>query len=517
MGSNDDLSTLLSSAALVMIGTIVFSGSNLIERIVISRALPLGAYGRVGVSISILQFGTTLAAIGLTQGVPRYMSRFSDERDVRGIWAVGLAITLAFGTLIASVLVLNADRLVPLVFDRVDPTSKRLFVLFSAAIPLYAGLKMGDAGIRGFEVTIYRTYSRDLLYPITRLVALAALLFVGFRSDAAGYAYLLACAGGFLVSHLLLGRLMSLVGEVRTHTREMVSFSLPLVLATFITILLLRTDTLMIAYFESDVQVGLYEYAYPLAGAMSLALTAFGFLYLPMTSRLDADGRLDEVNVLYQVTTKWIYIVTFPAFLAFTVFSSDVLQIFFSERAAAAGPALTILSVGFFVSAAAGRSRETLSALGNTRAVLFSNAVAFAINVALNLVLIPRFGFVGAAVTSALSYTSLYTLVYFILRRNYGITPFSRRSTRTFLLLPLLVFPPTVLLAQFVSLSVLTLPVFLVGAGLVTVAVVALTGCLQVEDAVPLDLVERRLGVEVPLLRRYIPDSEASEHDGIEL
>lgn len=503
-----DLSVLLSSATLVLFGSLLYSGSSLIERIVIARTLSLGAYGRVSTGIAILEFCSTLALIGLTQGVPRYMSRFDDERDRRGVWLAGLGIAAVLGCCVAGVLVLGVDWITPRLFDRAGPTSRELLILFALSIPIYAGMSVGVSGIQGYEVTIYRTYAQDLLYPTVRLVVLGVLLYVGFGATAAGYAYLLAVAVGFLASHVLLARLMPLVGPFRTHTREIVTFSFPLILATLITVMLLRTDTLMLAYFRPDREVGLYTTAYPLAGAMSLVLAAFGFLYLPMTSRLDAEDRRDEVNELYQVTTKWIYVVTFPAFLAFVVFAEDVLAVFFGPQAIPAGPALAILSLGFFVSAAAGRSRETLSALGNTVAVLVSNAVAFVLNFVLNLLLIPVYGFLGASVASASAYTLLYAVVYVILRRNYGITPFSRWSTRTFVVLPLALFPPTVLLSQVISLSAVTLPVFLVGAGLLTVAVVALTGCLQPQDVVPLDLVEDRLGVTIPLLRRYIPDAE---------
>lgn len=503
-----ELSALLSSATLVLLGTLLYSGSTLLERVVLSRAVGTAAYGRVELVLGVLQFATTLSLIGFSQGIPRFMSRFDDERDVRGVWATGLLVALGLGILIAAALVTNAESFAAVFFDRPDPRSQRLLTLFALAIPVYAVMKVAIAGIRGFEVTVYRSATRDVLYPASRLAVLGVLLYLGFGTEAAGYAYLLALVLTAVVAHLLLRRLMALFGPVRTHARKMVAFSLPLILATLITVMLFRTDTFLVGFFRSDRAVGLYGYAYSLAGAMSLVLSAFGFLYLPMTSRLDADGRIDEVNTLYQVTTKWVYVVTFPAFLAFTVFAPDVLTIFFPDDAAAAAPALTIVSIGFFVSAAAGRSRETLSALGDTETVFYSNAIAFACNLLLNVALIPRYGIVGAAVTSAISYVLLYAIVYAVLRRRYAITPFSRYSIRTFVVLPLALFPPTILLSGYVSLTVVTLPIFLVGAGFVTVSLVSVAGCLQPADAVPLDLIEEKIGVTIPFIRRFVPDGD---------
>lgn len=289
----------------------------------------------------------------------------------------------------------------------------------------------------------------------------------------------------------------------------MVTFSLPLIVSTLITTLLTRTDTLMIAYFRSSSEVGLYSTAYPLGAGLSVVLAAFGFVYLSLASRLDADDRREEVNSIYQLTTKWIYITTFPGFLALFAFPADVLSIFFGERYTAAGLTLAVLSVGFFIGAAAGRSRETLSAFGHTIWVLVSNAAAFALNVGLNLVLIPRYGIDGAAVASTLSFFLLYSVVYVVLRIRFDITPFSKWSTRTFFVLPIALLPPTVLLSQQVSLTAVTLPVFLVATGFITIALAGTTGCLQPEDEIPIEVIESRLGVTVPFIRQYIPEERA--------
>lgn len=185
-----------------------------------------------------------------------------------------------------------------------------------------------------------------------------------------------------------------------------------------------------------------------------------------------------------------------------------MLSIFFGDRYATAALALSILSVGFFTNAAGGRNRETLSALGYTKFIMLSNSLTFALNVALNLVLIPRFGYLGAAVASAASYVTLNVSIYAVLRLKFGISPFSTWSLRTFVLLPLLVIPPTWLLSQWASLTAVTLPLFLVCAGLLSIAVVALTGCLQPGDEIALEFVESLLGRRVDALRRYVPDGE---------
>lgn len=500
-----DLSTLVSSAGLVLVGQLLYSFSKLGERIIITRALTPAAYGEISIGIAILSVGTIVALVGLSQGVPRYMSRFEEDRDKRGAWATGLLIAVTLGVVLASLLAVNAGRISDLLFE--GPSAPRLIVLFAAALPLVIGMRLGISALRGLENTRYRTYTRDLLYPGLRLAVLAALLATGAGVLAAGYAYLVAAAVTFVGVHLLLNRLLPLVGEARFHTREMLTFSMPLVVSTLLSRLLTRTDTVMLGYFRPSAEVGLYSAAFPLAGALSMILASFGYIYFPMASRLDAAGEHGEIDSVYKLTTKWIFILTFPAFLTLVVFPGDVLSIVFGAEYAPAAMSLAILSLGFFTRATFGRSKETVSALGYTTYLLGTNAFAFVLNVGLNLVLIPRYGPNGAAVASAVSFLGLNLAVFSLLKFRFGISPFSAWSLRSMVVLPVALGPPALLLAARVDLTLLTLVAFAALAVVGTLVVVALTGCLQSEDEIPIRVVEERVGVEVPYVRRFIPES----------
>ena len=499
-----DLSTLLSSATLVLVGQIVYSASKLGERVVIARLLSPESYGEVSIGLAVMSVVATVAMVGLRQGVPRYISRYDDERDVRGAWLTGIVIAGVVGVVLAAGMALGAVPIVNVLFDR--DGSVALVVVFALAIPFVIGLQVGISAIRGLENTIYRTYTRDLLYPGLRLVILIALLAAGVGILAAGYAYLIAAAVTFVAVHLLLNRLIPLVGEVRTHAREMLLFSIPLVISTLLSRLLTRTDTIMLGYFRPSYEVGLYSAAFPLASALALILSSFGFMYLPIASRLDAEDKRDEVDAIYKLTTKWIYVLTFPAFLTLIVFPGDVLSVVFGTQYAPASTALSILTIGFFTRAAFGRSRETISALGYTTYLLVTNTFAFILNVGLNLLLIPQYGPTGAAIASAVSFVGLNLAVFVFLDRRFGISPFSKSTLRTVVVLPFFLFPPTLLIASRVSLSLLTLLVFIIAASIGSVVIVATTGCLQPEDEIPIAFIEDRIGTEVPFIRRFVPE-----------
>lgn len=506
--SDSALHSLLSSAVLVAVGGMIGSFSKLVERVIVGRMLRPAAYGEVSIGIIVLSLGTTVAMLGYTQATARYMSRYDDAEHHRGIWASGLLVPGTLALVVAGVLFVQTPLLSSVLFDGAG--SVRLLQLFVLAIPLTVAFRLAVNSIRGFENTRYKILTKDLLFPFVRIGAVVLLLWLGYGVLAVGYAYLLATFVAVVLAHLLLNRLVTLVGPVRTHVREMTRFGAPLVIATMLSMLLIRTDTLMVGYFSGSYAAGQYSAAYPLANGMLIVLSAFGFLYLPLASRLDADGEREEIDRIYKTTTKWIFVVTFPAFLTFVAFPEDVLRIVFGPAYVEASLTLVILSIGFFANAFGGRNRETLSALGYTKYLLVANGTAYGLNLLLNIALIPRLGYEGAAVASAASLITLNGVVLAYLYTQFDISPISRYSRRTFLVLPAVMLPPALLLSRWISLSVVTIVPFVAFVGLCSVGVVSLAGGLQPEDGVVLEFVENQTGLRIPYVRSYLP-AEAAE------
>lgn len=500
---DEELSRLLSSTALIFAGVLLSSGATLVERAVIGRAFSVELYGEFSLGLTVMTLFTSVTLVGVTQGVTRYMSRFDDERDVRGVVWSGALIVFVVSSVVSAVIYLRIETITSLFFEGTDSTALlRLFVL---AIPISTVVTIGVSGIRGLENTRYKIYAEDVFHSGSRIVLLLLLIGLGFGIQATGYAYIASALIALVVTFYLYNRLSSLLGPFRFHGRTLLAFGAPLMVSTILSTLLSRTDTLMLAFFRSSSEVGLYMSAYPLSKTLLLFVSCFGYLYFPIISRLDSDSRKEEIRNVYQITTKWSFLLTFPLFAVFVLFSGDVLTMFFGEKFVGGGDALAVLTLGFFVSATLGRNRETLSALGDTRSVMVADFFALALNFVLNLAFIPRFGFIGAAVASAGAYVLRNVVINVILWNSFGITPFTRRTVRTYVLVPAAVLPPIALVSPWISLSLVTLPAALVIGGVVVVVVASLTGCLQSEDLIAIEFVEDTAGVRLPYLRRYIP------------
>jgi len=211
-----------------------------------------------------------------------------------------------------------------------------------------------------------------------------------------------------------------------------------------------------------------------------------------------------QVGVIYQLSTKWIYILTFPVFLTLLLIPERVIGLIFGSSYLEGSLALSILSVGFFARVAAGRNRGALTALGCTNCVLVSNVAGIVANVVLNLLLIPRYGVVGAAVASALSFGVLNVIASTLLQMRYDINPITSHNLRTFVGLPIFLIPVGMVGRQFVPENWVGVTVFFPAATVSTVVLVLLLGSLQTEDDLIVSAVEDILGISIPYVRWFI-------------
>tara|TARA_B110000263_G_C15151284_1_gene437996 strand:- start:190 stop:834 length:645 start_codon:yes stop_codon:yes gene_type:complete len=129
---------------------------------------------------------------------------------------------------------------------------------------------------------------------------------------------------------------------------------------------------------------------------------------------------------MYSIVSKWIFIPTFPIFLALFFFPEVLIQFFFGNAYISGSVGLSILSIGFLFNAITGLNETTLLALGKTKYLLFNSTVAGILNIILNILLIPEYSFVGAAIATTVSYVCINLLNSMALYRMTGILPFSK-------------------------------------------------------------------------------------------
>lgn len=495
--------TLAKGGSVLFAGIVLELGISFLATLIIARVLGPVGFGAVSLGRTTMTLVSTLLLVGLDTGIGRYLPRGDGEGYRRGVLvsAAQIALPLSIGG--GLLLSLSAPLLATTVFS--DPSLTPVLRVFGVAVPFAAVMKLAIGTVQGSQKALPKVLVRNVSQPLTRFLGIAAVLALvsgAGRVVGIAWAYVLAYAVAAGVGVYFLARLTPLFsgGSYEPMRRELLAFSAPLALTMVMTVLLSDLDTVMLGALGTTGAVGVYNVVYPLAELLVVALSSFAFVFMPILSELDAEGARGEMRRIYQVIAKWVAVATLPVFLLFLVFPETVIGLTFGPAYRDGSLALSVLAVGFFVHATAGLNVNALTAIGRTRIVLYDNVTVTALNAGLNLLLIPRYSFLGAAITTTISYLTLNVLYSAQLYRATGIQPISAAMARS----GLAAVVPAVMLYGLSTVVARTTPtVFVLFAGfLVAYAIAVLRfGGIEDEEAMLVSSFEERFGIDLGPLK----------------
>jgi O-antigen/teichoic acid export membrane protein len=249
---------------------------------------------------------------------------------------------------------------------------------------------------------------------------------------------------------------------------------------------------IFLEYFRATPEVAEYRAVLAVAGLNTLVFEAFAFLYTPVASRMFAREDRQGIGALYWQTAQWIAVLTFPVFIVTCALARPLTVLLFGTQYANAATLLSLMAVGYYVNAALGFNAATLLVHGQVRFVVLGEVIASITAVGLNLLLIPRFGALGAAastMTSLIVLNAIHNACLWL--GGSGVPPFDWRFMRVYML-------AVSLTAALLALQWLFAPPFWLGiasAAVVSVLVIRVTRhSLRPDDAFPELL-------RIPLLR----------------
>jgi O-antigen/teichoic acid export membrane protein len=226
----------------------------------------------------------------------------------------------------------------------------------------------------------------------------------------------IATAYGLLVVRRDLVRGYSLQ-ELRT----MLDYGLPLVPTAAALWALALVDRLMLAHLSNLNEVGEYAMANRLGLVLTLAATAFATAFAPFMLSLYASDPEQEKLVRAQALT-YVGVAFALVTVIVSIFAREAFEII-APRFHTAYEAVGLASLGLAANGIANIAVGGIALARQTRTLFIYSGVAAGVNIALNLVVIPLWGMLGAAFATAVAYILLFALYYYKAQRVYP-TPY---------------------------------------------------------------------------------------------
>lgn len=255
----------------------------------------------------------------------------------------------------------------------------------------------------------------NLLHNISRVIIQILAVFFGFQL--AGLAGGLVC--GLLIGALFNYRYLELQFRRfnRSHLESLFSFSFWIFLAMSGLLVFTSADVIIIGYFMSNADVGIYRIALNLAATGVFVALALQYVLYPKFSRWNEEGNHDLIATSLARAYTYSLILALPVWVGGSLLGDKLLTYLYGEAFGSGTGALYILLFVNVVYVFLLVQMMTLNALNHPKDSFRVTAVAVVANIALNVLLIPVLGIIGAAVATLVSVALNAIFGYIVLRK----------------------------------------------------------------------------------------------------
>ena len=259
--------------------------------------------------------------------------------------------------------------------------------------------------LTGIVIGILRGYKRtnvcSALPMVTRILIIIALLMSWGKFDLVSLQAICIAVAGLLVMLWFFRDQEKRTGAA-VGLKQILKLAFPMLLTSSFALLMTWVDVLMIGSMMHEEDVGLYSVAVRLAMLTSLGLISINTIAGPLFVESYTKRDMKVFERVVRNSTRMIMLVSLPVLGVLLLFPNYVLGIFGPEFLAAKA-ALTWLVLGQFVNSVCGSVGLVLQMTGGERLVMWIMIGAAALNVGLNMLLIPIWGIEGGAVASMFS------------------------------------------------------------------------------------------------------------------
>ena len=377
----------------------------------VTRVLGAENYGKINFGSSIISYFTLIAALGLSSYAIRECSRVRDDKAklsqlASELFSINMVTTIISYVLLAMLLIL---------FPEFHNHRQLIIIQSTAVLMTTVGCDWLNSAMEDFQYISIRT----IAFQLVSLVLM--FLFVRETDDYLNYAIISAIsAGGANLLNMRYRRRYCRVGLTTRipWKRHMTPIFLLFVMSLAQTIFT-SADMTMLGLIKGDYEVGIYSTAIKIERIISQVVSSNAFVLMPRMSYLYATGDQEKINATLRKILAVFLVIGFPCFAGAFAISNDIILLVAGAEFAAAGLSLQIAMFSFLFSLLGGSflGNVVLLSSGKEKDYMIICCIAAALNVALNAVLIPLLGAVGATITTAFCSFAMLVMLLFATRR----------------------------------------------------------------------------------------------------
>jgi len=405
----------------VFVLKIAAAGLSFMVAVVLARILGAEGYGIYAYAYALVSLLALPAQVGLPNLIIRETAKGIVQNEpglVKGVWSWSGRITGIFSVVLA----VGAGTVLYFWHGKQLDQQALTMIWAFVLVPLVALSNLRGAALRGLKKVVAGQLPEFIIRPGMFLVLLILLyLFSSGLSPALAMAlHVLASAVAFGVGVWLLWKnTPGFIRNARARFQGKVWLisAVPLAFIAGMQLVNNHTDIIMLGFFVSAEQIGIYKVAVQVSHMAAFGLQAINMVVAPRFASLYAGGEKKKLQRLVTLSARVILVFNIMLTVVFIIFGHMVLGLFFGSEFTASFIPLLILLGGQLFNSAAGSVGVILNMTGNEWATIKGVTIAAALNIILNVILIPYYGINGASIAPAISMTVWNILLWFFVRK----------------------------------------------------------------------------------------------------
>jgi len=237
----------------------------------------------------------------------------------------------------------------------------------------------------------------------------------------------------------------------RSHFLGLVSFSVWTFLSSGGSLIYTYADTILIGYYMTETDVGIYRVAFQLTSVASFLVMAFHTVLYPRISKWNAERNFNLIEYSLKRSFTYSLFLAIPVTAGGIILSEKLLYYLYGSSFVSGAQVLMILLFVQIANIFLFLQTMCLNAMDRPRLSFYITMVSAILNILLNILLIPVLGISGAALASLATMSMNAVLAYAVLKSSIHIS-IDRRSVMNIIISALI-------MAVVVSLYIIVFPI----------------------------------------------------------
>jgi O-antigen/teichoic acid export membrane protein len=383
-----------------------------------TRHLTPSDYGLLGLMLVLYGLMSQIYDFGFTNSVGRFFFDTKESGEgttLTGVRTTGLVFLAGFGgvlTLILWVFAREWSQLLtqsPLHANLVRIVAVTLYAEALAIVPLTL-IRMQERSRLFVTITICR-------FVVTLGLSVAFVVVLGWGVRGALLANAASAVGVLIV--LAPDYREALKGQASfSLLRQMLAFGVPFFPVILSAWFIEASDRYLLGLFRSHAEVGYYVLGYKVAQVMQIALAAFSMGWAPLRYKI---FERPDAKQLYRILTSHYVVGAGLLTVALGVFARETVAIIAPPSYAPAASIVPWIAFGYALNGLYLMMVTGMGVVKRTVPMAWIVTVAAAVNIGINIVLIPIWGMKAAAVTTVLANVIMVAGSWFYSQRVYPI------------------------------------------------------------------------------------------------